>query len=177
MEYKSIPIEQFLAHPVKLWEPDWFLLTSGDFVSGHYNCMTIGWGSIGVMWGRPFIQVVVRPQRYTYLFMEKYPTFTVCAFPKKYRWALNILGTKSGRDGEKIALAGLTPRASEKVAAPCFTEAELVLECQKIYWSDFDPIHFIDPDIDRNYPQKDYYRSYYGQILLLRGTDKYYQDK
>jgi flavin reductase (DIM6/NTAB) family NADH-FMN oxidoreductase RutF len=173
MDCKPISIERFLTHPIKLWETDWLLLTSGDFTSGHYNCMTIGWGSVGVMWGRPFIQVVVRPHRYTYTFMEQYPSFTVCAFPKQYRQALNLLGTKSGRDGDKIAEAGLTPQASTIIASPCFAEAELVLECEKIYWSDFDPTHFIDPGIDRNYTKKDYHRSYYGHILSVRGVKKY----
>jgi len=176
MDCKTIPIEQFLAHPFRLWESDWLLLTCGDFVTGHYNCMTIGWGSLGVMWGRSFIHVVVRPQRYTYQFMEQYPTFSVCAFPRQYHRALNILGTKSGRDGDKIAEAGLNPIASEIIAAPYFAEAELVFECQKIYWDDFDPKQFIDPVIDRNYPKQDYHRSYFGQILSLRGTDKYIRE-
>jgi flavin reductase (DIM6/NTAB) family NADH-FMN oxidoreductase RutF len=105
--------------------------------------------------------------------MEQFPTFTVCAFSKQYRQALNILGTKSGRDGDKISDAGLTPQASAIVASPCFAEAELVFECKKIYWGDFDPNHFIDPGIDRNYPMKDYHRIYYGQILSLRGIKKY----
>lgn len=173
MDNKIIPIEKFLAHPFKLWEPDWLLLTCGDFSSGHYNCMTISWGSLGVMWGRPFIQVVVRPQRYTHQFMEQYPTFSVCAFPKQFRRSLDLLGTKSGRDGDKIAEAGLTIIKSRAIAAPSFVEAELVLECQKIYWSIFDPTHFIDPAIDRNYLQQDYHNIYYGQIVSLMGTDKY----
>jgi flavin reductase (DIM6/NTAB) family NADH-FMN oxidoreductase RutF len=177
MNRTPIPIEKFMTCPYQLWEKDWLLLSSGDFTAGHYNCMTIAWGSIGVMWAKPFIQVVVRPHRYTFQFMEQYATFTVCAFPKQYRRALNILGTKSGRDGNKIAEAGLTPMASETIPAPCFVEAELVLECQKIYWSDFDPNNFIDKDLDRNYPTKDYHRIYYGQIGLVRGTDKYIQER
>ena len=43
--------------------------------------MTVSWGALGCMWGRPFAQVVVRPQRYTFEFIETYPTFTLCAFP------------------------------------------------------------------------------------------------
>jgi flavin reductase (DIM6/NTAB) family NADH-FMN oxidoreductase RutF len=175
MDCKPIPFDHFLAHPFKLWETDWLLLASGDFASGNYNCMTIGWGSVGIMWGRPFIQVVVRPHRYTYQFIERYPTFTVCAFPKSYRPALNILGTKSGRDGDKISEAGLTTQASTIVASPSFAEAELVFECEKIFWSDFDPSHFLDPGIDRNYPKKDYHRSYFGEIVSLRGIEKYTQ--
>ena len=124
MTLKPIPVKQFLNRPFGMWEPGWFLLTCGDFSSKHFNSMTISWGSTGIMWGRPFIMVVVRPQRYTYQFMEKYPSFTICAFPEQYRRALDLLGTKSGRDTDKVAESGLTPCASEKVASPCFVEAE-----------------------------------------------------
>jgi flavin reductase (DIM6/NTAB) family NADH-FMN oxidoreductase RutF len=165
MEHKPIPLEQLSARPVGLWEPGWFLLTSGDFAAGKFNTMTVSWGGMGVMWGKPFAQVVVRPHRYTFQFIEQYPTFTLCAFSQEYRAALNLLGTKSGRDGDKIAQSGLTPVASGAVPAPAFAEAELVLCCRKIYWHDFDPGHFLDPNIDRHYPRHDYHRSYFGEIL------------
>jgi flavin reductase (DIM6/NTAB) family NADH-FMN oxidoreductase RutF len=125
------------------------------------------------MWGRPFAQVVVRPHRYTYGFMEQYDTFTLCTFPEKYRRAVNLLGTKSGRDGDKIAEAGLTPVSSTQIAAPGFAEAKLILECRKIYWDDLDPAHFVDPSIDDHYAQKDYHRIYFGQILAAFGVESY----
>ncbi len=173
MERYPIDIYKFLARPFSLFDRRWFLLTSGDFSAGDYNCMTISWGSLGIIWNRPFFHTVVRPVRYTYQFMEKYPTFTLCAFPKAYRKTLDLLGTKSGRDGNKLAEAGLTPEPACVVAAPSYAEAELVIECQKMYWADLDPSHFIDPAIDRNYPVKDYHRSYYGHILAIRGTQDY----
>jgi flavin reductase (DIM6/NTAB) family NADH-FMN oxidoreductase RutF len=105
--------------------------------------------------------------------MEKYPTFTLCAFPQEYHKALNLLGSRSGRDGDKITEAGLTPMAATVVAAPAYAEAELVIECQKMFWSDFDPKNFLDPEIDRNYPTHDYHRSYFGQILAINGTEKF----
>jgi flavin reductase (DIM6/NTAB) family NADH-FMN oxidoreductase RutF len=178
MERNLIDIKTFTARPAGLFEPQWLLLTSGDFAASTpekrcYNAMTISWGSLGVMWERPFAQVVVRPVRYTYEFMERFDTFTLCAFPKAYRKALSVLGSLSGRDGDKLASAGLTPIASQKVAAPGYAEAELIIECRKIYWQDFDPQHFLAPDIDRNYPDKDYHRIYYGEILAVYGTAAY----
>jgi flavin reductase (DIM6/NTAB) family NADH-FMN oxidoreductase RutF len=149
------------------------LLTSGDFAAGRFNTMTVGWGSLGVMWGRPFVQVVVRPTRYTYGFMEQYDTFTLCAFPEAYRQALQLLGTKSGRDGDKIAEAGLTPVASTQVAAPGFAEADLIVECRKMYWQDMDPAHFLDPTIDNHYAKKDYHRVYFGEVVAIHGTEAY----
>ncbi len=173
MERSPIAIERFAVKPYSFFEIDWLLLSSGDFESRHFNAMTISWGSLGVMWGKPFAQVVVRPVRYTYEFMERYDSFTICAFPKKYHQALSLLGAKSGREGNKIAQAGLTPVASTCVAAPGYVEAELIIECRKMYWQDFDPSHFLNPAIARNYPQKDYHRIYYGEILAVQGTGQY----
>jgi flavin reductase (DIM6/NTAB) family NADH-FMN oxidoreductase RutF len=173
MALKPITIEDFIIKPMHLWDIQNLLLTSGDFTAGHFNAMTVGWGSIGYMWRRPFVQVVVRPVRYTYEFIERNDTFTLCAFPKEQRAALQLLGTKSGRDLDKIAASGLTPIASEKITAPGYAEAELILECRKLYWDDFKPEHFLDPDIEARYPNKDYHRIYFGEILSMRGTETF----
>jgi len=167
MARRRIPFEEFRARVHHLWAKQWLLLTSGDFARGDFNAMTVGWGSLGVMWGKPFAQVVVRPVRYTYGFMERYETFTLCAFPPAFHSALSLLGSRSGRDGDKVAASGLRPVASAQVAAPSYAEAELVLECRKIYWQDLDPTHFLDPEIERNYPQKDYHRVYFGEIVVI----------
>jgi flavin reductase (DIM6/NTAB) family NADH-FMN oxidoreductase RutF len=173
MSLVPIPIEEFAAQSYSIWEHGWFLLSTGDFSAGHYNTMTVSWGAFGCMWGKPFAQVVVRPQRHSFVFIEAYPTFTLCAFPRKQRKALNLLGSKSGRDGDKIAESGLTPVPAEKVAAPVFAEAELIIECRKLYWADFDPSHFLSPDLEKNYPREDYHRTYYGEILTVRGLPTY----
>ena len=87
----------------ELWKNKWFLLTSGNFNKNHYNTMTVAWGYFGIMWNKPMAVVVVRPTRFTFEFMELYETFTLSAFDKKHKKALTLLGTKSGRDGDKIA--------------------------------------------------------------------------
>ncbi len=173
MQRNPIPVSDFIHRSYHLWEIQTLLLTSGDFAQGKYNTMTVGWGSFGVMWAKPFALVVVRPTRYTYEFMEAYDTFTLTAFPSAHRAALKLLGTRSGRDGDKIADAGLTPTAAQQVAAPAFEEAELVVECRKSYWDDMDPSHFLLPTIERQYPQKDYHRIYFGEILGVYGTEAY----
>ncbi len=131
MERKPIAIEEFNLNAYSFFEKDWLLLTSGDFTAGKFNAMTISWGSLGVMWGRPFAQVVVRPHRYTFEFMERYPTFTLCAFPKQYRRALSLLGSKSGRDGDKITKSGLTPTAASRIPAPAYAEAAWYLNAAR----------------------------------------------
>ena len=173
MNRKPIDVGDLLVRSHHLWAAQWLLLTSGDFATAKFNAMAVGWGSLGTMWGKPFAQVVVRPGRYTRRFMEQYDSFTLCAFPEEHRKAVQLLGTRSGRDGDKIAASKLTPVASSTVAAPCFAEAELVLECRKMYWQDMDPANFVDPAIEKNYPKKDYHRIYFGEIVAVSGTDSF----
>jgi len=173
MARQPIPFDDICVRFRHLWAKHSMLLTAGDFDRGEFNTMAVGWGSFGELWENPLAIVVVRPQRYTYEFMEQYDTFTLTALPAKLRPAVMLLGTKSGRDGYKIAEAGLTPIASTKVAAPGFEEAELIIECRKTYFGDIDPAHFVDPGIDKFYPQKDYHRFYFGAIVAVSGESSY----
>ncbi len=173
MQRQTIPINTFSARVCGMWAEQWFLLTCGDFQSSHFNTMTVAWGSFGAMWKKPFAQVVVRPTRYTYEFMEKYDSFTLCAFPEQFHRDLTFLGSTSGRDRDKIAETGLTPIASSQIASPGFDEAELIVECRKIYWDDFKPPQFLDPTIEDNYPLKDYHRVYFGEIVAIAGIAEY----
>lgn len=167
MKRIAIEPEKFVVATHDLLATRWLALTAGDFAAREFNAMTIAWGSFGVIWYKPFVQVVVRPGRYTREFMEKYDTFTLCAFPAQYKPALQLLGSKSGRDGDKIAEAKLTPIACDKVSAPAYAEADLIIECRKIYWQDFDSTHFLDPLIEGFYAKQDYHRIYYGEILAI----------
>lgn len=171
MVRETIPVSELLLRPVQVWN-EWFVLASGDFAKDSYNAMTIAWGSMGVMWGHPFVHVVVRPTRYTYEFMEKHESFTVCAFPEANRPALSLLGSKSGRDSDKIAESGLTPIASSVVSAPAFDEAELIIECNKIYSQQMDPSRFMAPYISDLY-NNDYHWAYFGEMVAVSGTQAY----
>ncbi len=173
MKPVDIPIRNFTARINMLWDEQWFLLSSGDFKNDDYNTMTVSWGFFGILWHRPCAIVAVRPQRYTFEFIEKNDDFTLCAFPENYHDDLNILGSRSGRDEDKIGLTDLHPCAAKVVSSPAFSEAELVVECKKIYSDDFDPAHFIDPTIEENYPQKDYHRFYIGEVVKISGIEKY----
>ena len=168
---EAIKPKDLVLPPVDTWFSRWFVLTAGDMEK--FNSMTVAWGSIGGIWEMPFVQVVVRPTRHTFGFMNKSAGFTLCSFPAKYRKDLGILGSRSGRDVDKIALTRLTPVKSEKVDAPSFAEADLVFECRKIYWQDLDPGHFLSEKIMPNYPQRDFHRIFFGEILRLRGSREF----
>ena len=173
-DLQEISFSNFISNNFNLWDETWLLLTSGDFLKGEFNTMVVAWGGFGIMWNKPLAMVVVRPVRHTFSFINSFDTFSLCVFPEQYRSAMNLLGTKSGRDGEKIKESGLTPIASSVIAAPVFKEAELVLECRKMYWDDLEPQHFLNPEIDKNYPNKDYHRMVFGEILRISGNKKKY---
>ena len=177
MPRQTITRNQLILRSLHVWAEQWFLLSAGDYAKGEFNTMTVAWGSFGTMWSRPFAQIAVRPSRHTFGFLKRYDSFTLSAFPNKHRKALKLLGTKSGRDGDKIAEAGLTPMASTRVASPCFAEADLVLECRKLYWQDLDPGHFLDPAIEEIYSGKDYHRVYFGKIVAVSGESRYLREK
>jgi len=151
----------------------WMLLAAGDYAAGEWNAMTISWGAFGTIWGLPYAQVNVRPQRYTFEFMEAHESFTLCAFPARFRTALEIMGSRSGRQGDKAAAAGLTPLAAKAVAAPVFAEAELVLECRKLYSQPMTLDGMLDARARNCYKQSDLHTIYYGEIVEARGVAAY----
>ena len=177
MHRKPIDIDQLQLKPHDLFHNQWVLLASGDYAKNDFNAMTIGWGALGTMWSKPFAFVAVRHSRYTYQFMEKYDTFTLTAFPREYHQALSLLGSRSGRDGDKITASGLSPEPASAVAAPAFKEAEIVIECRKIYANDLNPAHFLDDAIYRYYPNRDFHCIYYGEVLKTFAVEKYFPTK
>jgi flavin reductase (DIM6/NTAB) family NADH-FMN oxidoreductase RutF len=145
----------------RLLDKDWMLITSG--VTGHYNTMTASWGGFGILWNQPVGFIFVRPQRYTFQFLEQYDWFTLSFFGPDYKDALNFCGSRSGKDVDKIAKTGLIPLETER-GNIFFKGACLVFECRKIYSQDLQPGRFLDPAIESNYPKKDYHRMYFGKI-------------
>ena len=171
MDKELIPIDLCDFSAFSLWD-GWFLLTAGDFGLGHFNTMTVSWGMMGVMWNKSVVQVMVQPSRRTYELIEKYPDFTLSAFPENHHRTLSMLGVKSGHEIDKVKEAGLTAVASKKVAAPTFAEAELVLECRKIYYGDILESHFLVDGL-AGLSSNDFHRFYLGEILAVEGVEKF----
>lgn len=132
------------------------------------NAMVIGWGTIGVEWGKPIFTVYVRESRFTRELMDKNPAFTVCipygkAVNKK---VIEICGSKSGRDMDKIAASHLTLVDGEAVNTSAIKEFPLTLEC-KVLWQQKQEINDINDRVHNFYPQDkaDAHIAYYGEIV------------
>lgn len=157
-ELKSI--REVKENLVKLISDDWALVSAAD--GEKWNTMTISWGSVGELWGKDVVFAFIRPQRYTKEFMDKSDYFTVSFFDEKYKDALRLCGTKSGRDCDKISLAGLTAEYDGEAVYPA--EAKLVIKCRKIAVQKMDNTGFIDESIESNYKSGDYHFIYIGEI-------------
>lgn len=156
-------------NPFQMIGKDWLLVGAGN--QDNYNAMTASWGTMGVLWNKNVISVVIRPQRYTYQFFEREDYFTVTVLKAGNEEAYRIFGRKSGRDCNKAELAGLTPHFDDR--AVTFKEAKIAFVCRKIYVQDLDPKGFVDSTIDeKNYPEKDYHRLYCGEIVDILVDDR-----
>lgn len=153
-------IREVKENLVKLIADDWALVSAGD--KEKWNTMTISWGGVGELWGKDVVFAFMRPQRYTKEFMDKSDYFTVSFFEDQFRDALKICGTKSGRDCDKISMAGLSPEYDGEAVFP--EQAKLVIKCRKIAVQKMDNTGFIDETIESNYKAGDYHFIYIGEI-------------
>ncbi|MBN1261825.1 MAG: flavin reductase [Anaerolineae bacterium] len=162
--FESLDPLQLHESPFKLIGKDWMLVTAGSLA--HFNTMTASWGMLGHLWERPVAFAFVRPQRYTFEFMETYDAFTLSFFNhRQYRETLLYCGTHSGRDVDKMAATGLRP-LSVGLNTVTFEQARLVLVCRKLYAQDLTPESFVAPEIDSSiYAAKDYHRVYVGEVV------------
>lgn len=152
-----------MENAVEMIGDDWMLITA-EKENGDVNTMTASWGFMGVLWNKPVVAVFIRPQRYTLEFAENAERLSLTFFEEQYRGALRLCGTKSGRDTDKIAEAGLHVCHTTS-DVPYFEEAKTVLICRKLYADWLKPECFLDKSVaERNYPNADYHRVFICEI-------------
>ena len=161
----KIDIKELSENAVKLIGDHWMLISAGE--RGAFNTMTANWGGMGYLWNKPVVFVFVRPERYTYQFVENHELFSLSFFAAEYKKTLGVLGTKSGRDMDKMGASGLTPVFTES-GTPAFSEARIVLECKKLYSDMILAENFIERDILEKWyggTKGDFHRMYVAEIV------------
>ena len=111
------------------------VLSAGNKDS-HNSCV-IGWGLLGVAWSKPLFIVYVKPDRYTYQFMETTEFFTVNFIKKSLYKKFRIYGNKSGRDINKEEESGAQIQFLDN-GGITFKEAEEVYVCKVMARTYFD---------------------------------------
>lgn len=130
------------------------------------NTMTISWGSVGFMWGKPVFMALVRPQRYTNTFIESSKKFTVSIpFSKDLKKALGICGSKSGRDIDKEKEAGITFISGLNKDMAVIDKCNVYYECNVLYSNKL-KTEELSEDIRKNfYGSGDTHILYFGEIV------------
>lgn len=154
-------LKNFNLAPLYAIDQEWAVLTAGG--KEKFNSMTISWGGLGTIWNKPVVTVYVKPIRYTYEFMETNEYFTISFYNEEYREDLGILGSKSGRDLDKVALTKITPEFLQNTTS--FKEAKLTIICKKIYFQDLDITNIPQNEVDKFYKTEPVHRMYIGEVV------------
>lgn len=145
------------------------LLTSGTME--HPNTMTIGWGMIGIEWGKPVFVALVRESRFTRELVDRGGDFTVnIPYGELDPKILGFCGTKSGRDIDKFAELGLTAVEASRISAPAVAQLPLTLECKVLHRQLQELEEALEPSVAKYYPantdgKRDLHYMYFAEIL------------
>lgn len=157
---KEISVKDLKENFIDMIANEWMLVTAADKES--FNTMTASWGFVGEMWGKDCAVCGIRPQRYTFDFIDKADRFTL-SFYGEQKQIHAVCGSKSGRDTDKCKEAGLTPVVKDGIVY--FEQARIVLVCKKIYTDWVKPENFVSDELDTKwYPNKDYHKLFIGEI-------------
>lgn len=131
------------------------------------NTMTIGWGMIGIEWGKPVFLALVRQSRHTKKLLDATGEFTVnIPLDTVDKKIIGFCGSKSGADVDKIKELGLTLEEPAVICVPGIRQLPLTLECKVLYQQTQGAEHLPKSIVDRYYPMPyDDHTVYYGEIV------------
>ena len=145
------------------------ILTAGNRVS-HNSCI-IAYATLGVVWNKPVFIVFVKPDRYTYQFMQWTTFFTVSFIKKSLFKRFEIYGELSGKYVNKEEESGSHMVFFDN-GGITFREAEEVYVCRMLAKSSIDEKD-LAPDIIKIYKtsaelfkqSEDPHSIYIGEII------------
>jgi flavin reductase (DIM6/NTAB) family NADH-FMN oxidoreductase RutF len=129
------------------------------------NAMTIGWGTVGIIWGKPIFTVLVRPSRYTYKLIEEAGDFTVNVPTAEMASIVAFCGSASGRDHDKFKEKGLIAMPSKNVKSPIIEQCPINYECKIVHKNDVMKEKLDGKIVSSAYKSGDFHTIYYGEIL------------
>lgn len=161
--FRKIDIADLTFNPFTKIGKEWTLITGGN--KENFNTMTASWGQLGVIWNKNVFTCYIRPNRYTYGFIEQGECFTASFFGEEYRKALAYCGSHSGRDCDKMAETGLVPTEIDGCIG--FEQADMILVCRKLYSYDLQEKGFLTDDgiPEQFFGSDPYHRAYISEII------------
>lgn len=127
-----------MINPFDKFNKECALVTAGN--KDKFNSMTISWGSMGTLWFKSVVTIYIRPDRYTFEFLNNSDYFTLSFFDEKYRDKLTMFGRNSGRDIDKVKESGFSPVFLDRGIT--YKEAKETIVLKKIYVQSLDKDKF-----------------------------------
>jgi flavin reductase (DIM6/NTAB) family NADH-FMN oxidoreductase RutF len=142
------------------------VITAGK--ADHYNSMTASGGGMGLLFKKPPTWCLLQANRYTLEMIQKEQTYTMSYFPDEFKKQVLFLGSKSGRDSEKMKEVELTS-VQTPYGDMSFKEARLIIECKLTEITTPNPNDFYTQEakeyIKEAYKEASDYRKYvFGEI-------------
>jgi flavin reductase (DIM6/NTAB) family NADH-FMN oxidoreductase RutF len=131
------------------------------------NTMTISWGFVGVMWGKPYFICMVRTTRYTKELIDVADSFTISIPWGTLQKELAICGSKSGRDIDKSQVVKFAPAKS--VDSPIVSGCQTYIECKIRYADPMESTH-MPTDVLKTQYHDDFHTFYFGEIVNCYGA-------
>lgn len=141
------------------------LLTATD-KEGKSNTMTVSWGGCGILWGKQVCFLFVRPERYTYSFLEDGKYLSLSFLEDSKKDALTFCGTKSGRDVDKFKECKL--EFTLENGSVCFNKATFTIQLKKLYAQDLNKECFFEPELLKWYKGQGMHKMYICEILNVK---------
>ncbi len=134
--------------------------------SGRTNPMTIGWGQVGVVWGRPVFSVFVRTNRYTFECLQAAASFSV-SVPRlgELSEALTLCGSRSGRELDKVEACELQLLPGRSIDTPILAACGLHYECTILARAQLKEADMVSDEVHRRYESQDLHQIVLGEIL------------
>lgn len=161
--FKSIDAKDIDQNIFKLLGENYSVITAGT--DSVYNSMTASFGGWGRLYEKEVAWCTLNAGRYTLELIKKNGTYTFSFFDEAYKDQVLFLGSKTGRDSDKMKELKLT-----KVNTPSgnitYKEAFLVLECKLIQQSTINPNDVKEPE-DKAFLEEGYKKANaYHQLLI-----------
>ncbi|MDR1912571.1 MAG: hypothetical protein LBQ52_09560 [Helicobacteraceae bacterium] len=167
--FKQISPEEIEDNVFTLVGKDFPVITAGK--RENYNSMTASGGGMGMLFMKPVTWCIFPSNRYTLEIIKKERTYTLSYFPNVYKKQVLFLGSKSGRDSEKMKEVELTS-VQTPLGNISFKEAKLIIECKLTQATLALPDDFYEQEakdyINEAYKEAKVYRQYvFGEIASV----------
>lgn len=154
--FQPFPVEELEFNPFEKFGKDWAAVAVRDQKNNRVNAMTVGWGTVGILWDKKICTVFIHESRYTKELLDKEDTCSINFLDmdiKGNRNALKFLGSASGRTEDKLKEIGFETNTDGDT--PYLDSSNFVILCKKLANYPIDPNGIFDNDISKKAKEKD----------------------